>query len=91
MIREMSAEELEAECPTYVALRARDIPLARRILEGAYRRVELDEEGFLRVWGGAEADEVVAYLYKNGVTVSEVSSAKISLEEYYIELMKEGH
>ena len=30
------------------------------------------------------------YLYDNGILISEIKTAKIGLEEYYIDLMKEG-
>ena len=90
MLREMTAEELDADCPTYVALAAKDMDSALFVLKKEYMRVERDESGMIRVYGGVLAEDVVAYLYKNGTTVSEVSTAKISLEEYYIDMMKEG-
>ena len=34
-------------------------------------------------------EQVTGYLYRNGVTVSEIQTAKIGLEEYYIDLMQE--
>ncbi|MBQ9084073.1 MAG: ATP-binding cassette domain-containing protein [Clostridia bacterium] len=88
MLREMTAEELEADCPTYVAIKLSDVPQALAYLLTQYPRVEADEEGYLRVYG-AEAGAVSKNLYANGYTVSEIRTAKISLEEYYISLMKE--
>jgi len=32
----------------------------------------------------------VTYLYENGICVTEIKTDKIGLEEYYIDLMKEG-
>ena len=90
MLCEMTAQELEASCRTYVALQAKDRNRAKNLLSVKYSRVEKDEAGFLRVYDAVAPEAVVAYLYENGVLVSEVRCAKIGLEEYYIDLMKEG-
>lgn len=90
MIKEMSAAELEADCRTYTALQAREEGRAKALLGCQYSRVEEDESGFLRVYDAVKAEEIVSYLYKNGIIVSEIKTAKIGLEEYYIDLMKEG-
>ncbi len=91
MIREMTAEELNADCPTYVALRTTDMERARDILQRAFGRADIDEQtGEIRVYG-AYAENVASYLWGNcGIAVSELRTAKISLEEYYIDLMQEG-
>ena len=90
MLCEMTAEELEASCRTYVALQAKDMSCAKNLLGCKYSRVEEDEAGYLRVYDAVAPEAVVAYLYENGILVSEVRTAKIGLEEYYIDLMKEG-
>ena len=90
MIREMTAEELEKGCRTYVALQTKDMQKAKALLCGKYSRVEEDESGYLRVYDGTVPEEIVTYLYENAVLVSEIKTDKIGLEEYYIDLMKEG-
>ena len=90
MVAEMTAEELDASCRTYVALTAADMPLARQLLGRAYLRVEQDEAGYLRVYDGVSPEEIASYLYGHGVCVTELRCDKIGLEEYYIDLMKEG-
>ncbi len=92
MLREMTAEELNANCPTFVALKTDDMQKARAILERAFGRVEYDEDhGELRVFGKTTAEDVAKYLFENfGIAVSEIRTAKINLEEYYIDLMQEG-
>lgn len=92
MIKEMTAAELEADCRTYVALKANDINMTKAMLAQRYSRVELDEEGeYIRVYDAVKAEEIVAYLYQQfNVLVTEIKTAKIGLEEYYIDLMKEG-
>ena len=60
------------------------------LLGHKYSRVELDEADYLRVYDMTTPEEIVAYLYQNGVTVTEIKTDKIGLEEYYIDLMKGG-
>jgi ABC-2 type transport system ATP-binding protein len=90
MIRELTAEELEASCRTYIALHTADQNKAKRLLGSKFSRVEEDESGMLRVYDLAEPEEIVSFLYQNGQTVDEIRRDKIGLEEYYIDLMKEG-
>lgn len=89
MIKEMTAEELDAGCRTYVALKTRDMNRTKAILSCKYSRVEEDECGSIHVYDAREPEEIVAYLYENGILVSEIGTEKIGLEEYYIDLMKE--
>ncbi len=90
MIREMTAEELDNDCRTYIALKADDMGRAKYILGSKLARVNEDEEGYIRVYDPVTPESVAAYLYKNGVTVTEIMTDKIGLEEYYIDLMKGG-
>lgn len=89
MIREMTAEELNASCRNYIALQSADMTKTKRLLCSRYARVEEDESGSLRVYDSVNPEEVTAFLYTNGILVSGIRSAKISLEEYYIDLMQE--
>lgn len=89
IIAEMTAEQLEANCPVYLALRTADNEKTKKLLLQKYERVVGDEQNdCVRVYDVVAAEDVVTYLYKNGVTVTELKSDKISLEEYYINLLK---
>ena len=90
MIKEMTAEELEASCPTYIALQTGEMNRTKALLASKYSRVEEDEAGNIRVYDQVNPEEIVSYLCENGILVSEIRTAKISLEEYYIDLMHEG-
>ncbi|MBQ7378733.1 MAG: ATP-binding cassette domain-containing protein [Clostridia bacterium] len=90
MIVEMTAEELDASCRTYVALKAEEMNRTKTLLGCKYSRVEEDEAGFIRVYDMTTPEEVVTYLYENGICVTEIMTDKIGLEEYYIDLMKGG-
>lgn len=89
MIKEMTAEELEKGCRTYTALKVKNIKQAQEVLSSKYVRVEEDESGYIRVYDVVAPEEIVSYLYECGIIISEIKTAKISLEEYYIDLMNE--
>ena len=89
MIKEMTAGELDAGCRTYTALQAKDMNRAKSLLGCKYSRVEEDESGYIRVYDAANPEEIVTTLYENGILVSEIKTDKISLEEYYMDLMQE--
>lgn len=89
MIKEMTAEELDAGCRTYVALQTRDMNRTKALLTCKYSRVEEDESGYIRVYDAKAPEEIVTYLYEGGILVHEIKTAKIGLEEYYIDLMNE--
>jgi len=90
MIREMTADELDASCRTFVALQSSEMSHTKMLLGSKYSRVEEDEAGYLRVYDVTTPEEIVSYLYNNGICVTEIKTDKIGLEEYYIDLMKEG-
>ena len=90
MLVEMTADELDADCRTYVALQSSEMNRTKMLLGCKYSRVEEDEAGYLRVYDLTTPEEIVTYLYKNGICVSEIKTDKIGLEEYYIDLMKGG-
>ncbi len=88
MIVEMTAEELETKCPTYVELQTKDIDKTKITLKNKYFRVT-EENEYVRVYDTTSPEEIVEYLYSNGIIVNEIKTSKISLEEYYIDLMEE--
>ena len=89
MIAEMTAEELDRDCRTYVALKAKDADTTKRLLSIKYNKVEQDENEYLRVYDSVKPEDVVIYLHESGVTVNEIRKDKIGLEEYYIDVMDE--
>ncbi len=90
MIREMTAAELDADCRTYTELQTGNMSRAKILLASKYSRVEEDESGYIRVYDAVSPEEIVTYLYESDILVSEIKTDKIGLEEYYIDLMKEG-
>ena len=89
MIVQMTADELEKNCPTFVAIGVNDMKKAKEILDKKYSKVLQDEQKeYLRVYDAESPEEVVKFLYDNDVIVNELKTDKIGLEEYYINLMK---
>ncbi len=89
MIKEMTAEELEKECPTYVAIKTKDNKKAKITLENKYNKV-IEENEELRIYDSCLAKDVVSYLYSQNILPIYVQTSKINLEEYYINLMDKG-
>jgi ABC-2 type transport system ATP-binding protein len=91
MIREMTAAELEESCPTFIALKTKDKSATQSVLSAKYSCAEWNDEGeCFRIYDKVTPEEVVSYLYKKGIVVTEITTDKIGLEEYYIDIMKEG-
>ncbi|MBQ8515203.1 MAG: ATP-binding cassette domain-containing protein [Ruminococcus sp.] len=90
MMKEMTATELKASCRTYVAVRAKDRNRTKAVLACKFSRTEEDEAGYIRVYDRITPEEIVTHLYENGILVSEIITDRIGLEEYYIDLIKEG-
>lgn len=89
MIKEMTAEQLESSCRTYIALKTKDNELSKLLLKRKYLRVEEDDFGYLRVYDNVKPEEIVLYLYENDNVINEIKTDKIGLEEYYVDLMNE--
>ena len=91
MIMEMSAAEMDGRAQVFVSLKTKDMDGALAILKKQFDDVRMEDES-IRVYDVDDTESIVAYLLRNGHTVSEIKKNKIGLEEYYIELMsaKEG-
>ena len=90
MIKEMTSEEFEKECRTFVALKSTDLDKTKDILKGKFERIEIDEEEYIRIYDDTTPEDVVKYLYQKNIIINEIKIDKVGLEEYYIDLMKEG-
>jgi ABC-2 type transport system ATP-binding protein len=90
MIKEMTADEFEKECRTFVGLKSKYIKLTKEVLKDKYNRVEEDEAGYIRIYDQVTPEEVVKYLYQKKILINEIKVDKVGLEEYYIDLMKDG-
>lgn len=86
MIQELTAEEMEGRCRNYTTVKSPDLQRAFGALRQKYPDVRA-EEGTVRVYDVNDTEEIVDYLMRSGIDVSEIEKNRIGLEEYYIELM----
>ena len=91
LIMELSASEMDSRSRMFISLKAKDMNGTQEVLNKKYEKVKC-EDGYLRIYDVEEPEEIVEYLIKNKIFVSEIKKNKVGLEEYYIELMskKEG-
>ena len=86
MIQELSAKDMESRARVFTLLKTKDKDKALSLLKKKYENV-CEEGENLKVYDVENTEEIVDYLFKNKVVVSQIKKNKIGLEEYYIELM----
>ncbi|MCI8305733.1 MAG: ATP-binding cassette domain-containing protein [Enterorhabdus sp.] len=92
MVREMSAEEVAAECGGSLRVRTADSPRALAVLEEAYPAAAFRAEpgGTIVVSGDYDAEAVARTLSGAGQVVLEFSQDHRDIEDYFVELMEGG-
>lgn len=92
MVREMSAEEVAAECGGSLRVRTADSPRALVVLEEAYPAAAFRAEpgGIIVVSGDYNAEAVARTLSGAGQVVLEFSQDHRDIEDYFVELMEGG-
>lgn len=92
MVREMSAEEVAAECGGSLRVRTADSPRALAVLEEAYPAAAFRAEpgGIIVVSGDYDAEAVARTLSGAGQVVLEFSQDHRDIEDYFVELMEGG-
>ncbi|MDD6878427.1 MAG: ATP-binding cassette domain-containing protein, partial [Clostridiaceae bacterium] len=88
MVAELSAREMDSRAQVFVSLKTRDMKGAKALLSGRFPDVRMDG-GAIRVYDVSDSAAIVDFLMRNGHAVYEITSNKIGLEEYYIELMSQ--
>lgn len=86
MLKELTKEELENECPNYILVKSNELDKAYLLLKNKYQNVKIEED-YIKIFDNEEKENIVSYLYEGGIIVSEIKSEKINLEEYYNNLM----
>lgn len=89
MIRELSAEAFEKECRTYTKVLADDPDRAEVILKNRAFRTERNGDE-IRVADAERPEAVSSALLSAGIGLKGISNERISLEEYYTDLMNKG-
>lgn len=92
MVREMTAEQVAAECRSSLRMRTGDPARTLALLEEAFPQATFraEPDGALVVSGTYEAEAVACALRDAGEVVLEFSQDHCDLEDYFVELMEGG-
>ena len=92
MVREMTAEQMQAECGDSLRVRTADPARALALMEEAFPQATLRAlpDGSLSVAGDYDATAVSRFLHDADQTVLEMSPVRRDIEDYFVELMEGG-
>lgn len=92
MVRQMTAEEVSAECATSLRVRTADAARDLALLEEAFpaARFTAHSDGSLVVGGLYDAENIARTLRDNGAVVLEFSQETRDIEDYFVALMEGG-
>lgn len=92
MVRQMTAEEVAAECATSLRVRTADAARDLALLEEAFpaARFTAYPDGSLVVGGVYDAENIACTLRDNGAVVLEFSQETRDIEDYFVALMEGG-
>ncbi len=93
MVREMTAEEVAAECGGRLRVRTADPARSLALLQEVYPAATFRAEpgGVIVVSGAFDADAVARTLAERGQVVLELSREQRDIEDYFVGLMEGGH
>ena len=90
LLKEISSDDLVAECQKSTALRYQDIPL----LEEKLKKIGLKDlkvsPNEIRVFDDISPLDLLTKLHKEGIEINDIRTSEMSVEEYYLSLIG-GH
>lgn len=97
MVRELTAEQVQAECGDSLTVRTADTSTALAILEERLHvnpadpvRFAAEPDGSITVSGGFDAAEVSRLLHETNQTVLELSAKSRDMEDFFVTLMDDA-
>ncbi|WP_304426899.1 ATP-binding cassette domain-containing protein [uncultured Adlercreutzia sp.] len=92
MVRQMTAEEVAAECATSLRVRTTEAARDLALLEEAFPEVHFTAhpDGSLVISGAYEPEAIARYLRDAGAVVLEFSQDARDIEDYFVALMEGG-
>lgn len=89
LVREMTAEEVDAECADYLSIRTAEPELALAKLQDAFPQAvfSLQPDNTLRAEGGVSAEDAGRALAQAGIAVTELFVHERDMEELFVGLM----
>ena len=91
MIRELSADELEAECGKRVTAEVSDVRILARVLDLMKLKYRVISDSKADIYGEVVASELFAALEKQSCRILKLTERDESLEGYYMNLFGGGH
>ena len=90
MVKELSAEELEAACRKCMRMTVSDTRILARVLDGMEVEYKILSDTQADVFAKVNVTELTLALAKEGCEVSEIQERDESLESFYISLVGGG-
>ncbi|MBT1161058.1 MULTISPECIES: ATP-binding cassette domain-containing protein [Bifidobacterium] len=98
MVREMTAEQVQAECGDSLTVRTADTATALAMLEDRLPdnptdpvRFAAEPDGSITIAGGFDAAEVSRILHETNQTILELSAKSHDMEDFFVALMDDAH
>ena len=89
LVKEISKEELSAECKDYLYLKTSDSKMAAVLLEEKLRirNYEVRPEGEIRIYQKADSGQITTVMTSAGISVFAIYGHQQDLEGYFLDLM----
>ena len=89
LVKEISKEELSAECKDYLYLKTSDSKMAAVLLEEKLRirNYEVRPEGEIRIYQKADSGQITTGMISAGISVFAIYGHQQDLEGYFLDLM----
>ena len=87
MVKEMSAEELEARCRKCVRVEISDVKALARVLDGMRAEYRIADDSHADIYAQIPVTALVTALAKESCTVNSISERDESLESFYMNLV----
>jgi len=92
LLEELSAEELQEKCRKSLNVKVDDLFKAEEALKKInLRDYKSSPNGEIKIFDNVKINDVIIALDKNNVNVLAINSSDESVEDYYLNLIKEGH
>ena len=87
MVKEMSADELEAHCRKCVRVEVSDVKALARVLDGMHAEYRIADDSHADIYAQIPVTALVTALAKESCTVNSISERDESLESFYMNLV----
>ena len=89
LVKEISKEELSAECKDYLYLKTSDSKMSAVLLEEklGIRNYEVRPEGEIRIYQKADSGQITTVMTSAGISVFAIYGHQQDLEGYFLDLM----